>query len=64
LNDVLKCCQFNEAVVLIQITEIIEPCPATSNAAECYDPAFLLPLFSHLLAPGKSLLSFRIILFS
>jgi len=24
-----------------------------SDVAECYDPAFILPLFTHLLAPGK-----------
>jgi len=32
-----------------------------SDVPECYDPAFLLPLFTYLLAPGKFFVLFSIL---
>ena len=50
----LEHCQFIAVVdVVNQVSHIVEPSAAMSDVAECYDPAFLLPLFTHLLAPGK-----------
>ena len=39
--------------IMVQVSHILEPSAAMSDVSECYDPAFLLPLFTHLLAPGK-----------
>lgn len=61
LNEVFEHVQFIAVVdVVDQVSHIVEPSAATSDVSECYDPAFLLPLFTHLLAPGKLFFSFSI----